>query len=148
MYPCSSFHPDVLFMNDISSSPPSEHNHASSHRQSWICYAFSTSPRDLDSSSDKLLLPGRFSVSRRRWAMFESRRRLLPVRTLMGRTLPMSHDCADPFLPLCIRLNWQCMSNGLCYLENELYYGRYTCTDQTWQSPDCPQICTHNNTAA
>ena len=34
----------------------------------------------------------------------------------------------------CCPLNWQCLSNGLCYLENQGYIGRYTCTDQTWQS--------------
>ena len=43
----------------------------------------------------------------------------------------------------CCPLNWECESNGLCYLANEGYYGRYTCTDQTWQSSSCPQICTH-----
>ena len=43
----------------------------------------------------------------------------------------------------CCPDQWQCESNGLCYLENEGYYGRYTCTDQTWQSSSCPQICTH-----
>ena len=48
----------------------------------------------------------------------------------------------------CCPLHWECMSNGLCYLESENYYGRYTCTDQTWQSPDCPQLCTQDNTAA
>ena len=48
---------------------------------------------------------------------------------------------------MCCPLNWEYMSNGLCYLENADYYGRYTCSDQTWQSPDCPQLCTQNNTA-
>ena len=43
----------------------------------------------------------------------------------------------------CCPDQWLCESNGLCYLENEGYYGRYTCTDQTWQSSSCPQICTH-----
>ena len=43
----------------------------------------------------------------------------------------------------CCPDQWQCESNGLCFLENEGYYGRYTCTDQTWQSSSCPQICTH-----
>ncbi|KAK5138207.1 hypothetical protein LTR08_004903 [Meristemomyces frigidus] len=40
------------------------------------------------------------------------------------------------------------MSNGLCYLENAEYYGRYTCTDQSWQSGSCPEICTNGNTAS
>ncbi|KAL2054800.1 hypothetical protein ABVK25_005104 [Lepraria finkii] len=48
----------------------------------------------------------------------------------------------------CCPLNWNCESNGLCSLENEQYYGRYTCTDQTWQSSSCPQICTYDLTAA
>ncbi|CAK1363249.1 unnamed protein product [Cercospora beticola] len=47
----------------------------------------------------------------------------------------------------CCPLNWECLSNGLCYLENADYYGRYTCTDRSWGG-DCPQYCTSNNTAA
>ncbi|KAF2217555.1 hypothetical protein CERZMDRAFT_80282 [Cercospora zeae-maydis SCOH1-5] len=47
----------------------------------------------------------------------------------------------------CCPLGWECLSNGLCYLENEDYYGRYTCTDRSWGG-DCPQYCTSNNTAA
>lgn len=42
----------------------------------------------------------------------------------------------------CCPLNWQCLSNGLCFLENEGYYGRYTCTDPSWESDGCPQLCT------
>ncbi|WPG99541.1 Hypothetical protein R9X50_00235800 [Acrodontium crateriforme] len=48
----------------------------------------------------------------------------------------------------CCPLNWACLSNGLCYLENEDYYGRYTCTDQSWQSNSCSQICTQGDTAS
>ncbi|KAM3420293.1 hypothetical protein BST61_g3578 [Cercospora zeina] len=47
----------------------------------------------------------------------------------------------------CCPLGWECLSNGLCYLEDEDYYGRYTCTDRSWGG-DCPQYCTSNNTAA
>ena len=43
----------------------------------------------------------------------------------------------------CCPLNWTCLSNGLCHLENEGYLGRYTCTDQSWRSSSCPNICTH-----
>lgn len=57
---------------------------------------------------------------------------------------PCSSD--SDFDGLCCPLNWQCLSNGLCYLENEQYYGRYTCTDQTWQSSGCPELCTDGNT--
>ncbi|KAM0797110.1 hypothetical protein BDR22DRAFT_491994 [Usnea florida] len=46
----------------------------------------------------------------------------------------------------CCPLNWACLANGLCYLQNEDYYGRYTCTDQSW-GPGCPNICTYNDTA-
>lgn len=46
----------------------------------------------------------------------------------------------------CCPLNWACLANGLCYLQNENYYGRYTCTDQSW-GPGCPNICTYNDTA-
>ncbi|KAI7533515.1 hypothetical protein KC331_g13022 [Hortaea werneckii] len=35
----------------------------------------------------------------------------------------------------CCPYQWECLSNGLCYLENAGYYGRYTCTDQ--RSFDC-----------
>ncbi|MCJ1394996.1 hypothetical protein MMC18_007877 [Xylographa bjoerkii] len=49
----------------------------------------------------------------------------------------------------CCPLNWECLSNGLCYNPDPSlqWYGRYTCTDRTWQSSNCPQICTHNGTA-
>ena len=42
----------------------------------------------------------------------------------------------------CCPYQWECLSSGLCYLENAGYYGRYTCTDPTWQSESCPKICT------
>ena len=43
----------------------------------------------------------------------------------------------------CCPLDWECQDNGLCYLANQNYYGRYACTDQSWQSSGCPSICTH-----
>ncbi|KAK6429998.1 hypothetical protein LTR95_013852 [Oleoguttula sp. CCFEE 5521] len=46
----------------------------------------------------------------------------------------------------CCPLNWQCLSNGLCYLEDENYIERHTCTDQNWGST-CPDFCTYNGTA-
>ena len=52
------------------------------------------------------------------------------------------YPCSSDVDGLCCPLNWQCLSNGLCYLDNAQYYGRYTCTDQTWSSPGCPEICT------
>lgn len=48
----------------------------------------------------------------------------------------------------CCPLHWECMSNGLCYYPQADYYGRYTCTDETWQSSSCPQLCTEGNTAS
>ena len=51
---------------------------------------------------------------------------------------PCSSDGDGP----CCPFQWQCLSNGLCYLDNAQYYGRYTCTDQTWSSSGCPEICT------
>ena len=47
----------------------------------------------------------------------------------------------------CCPYQWECLSNGLCYLPSANYYGRYTCTDATWQSSSCPQLCTEGNTA-
>ncbi|OQO02662.1 hypothetical protein B0A48_12191 [Cryoendolithus antarcticus] len=46
----------------------------------------------------------------------------------------------------CCPLNWRCLSNGLCYLENENYFERHTCTDKNWGS-SCPDFCTYNGTA-
>ena len=52
------------------------------------------------------------------------------------------YPCSSDVDGLCCPLNWQCLSNGLCYLDNEQYYGRYTCTDRTWSAIGCPEICT------
>ncbi|OCK74342.1 hypothetical protein K432DRAFT_430072 [Lepidopterella palustris CBS 459.81] len=68
-----------------------------------------------------------------------------------GDLSPSTNDfpCSTIEGAACCPLNWQCLSNGLCYLENENYYGRYGCTDQTWNSPYCPRdLCTHDLTAA
>ncbi|KAI7533669.1 hypothetical protein KC331_g12945 [Hortaea werneckii] len=48
----------------------------------------------------------------------------------------------------CCPYQWECLSNGLCYLENADYYGRYTCTDQSWSNSTCPGLCTQGNTAS
>ncbi|RMY16460.1 hypothetical protein D0866_13669 [Hortaea werneckii] len=48
----------------------------------------------------------------------------------------------------CCPFQWDCLSNGLCYLENADYYGRYTCTDQSWSNSTCPGLCTQGNTAS
>lgn len=44
----------------------------------------------------------------------------------------------------CCPDGWQCLSNGLCYLDYANYFGRYTCTDKSWKSSGCPNICTHS----
>lgn len=41
----------------------------------------------------------------------------------------------------CCPLGWSCVSNGLCWLDAESYYGRYTCSDRTWASDGCPSFC-------
>ncbi|TKA31432.1 hypothetical protein B0A50_02279 [Salinomyces thailandicus] len=48
----------------------------------------------------------------------------------------------------CCPYQWACLSNGLCYLENADYYGRYTCTDQGWSNSTCPDLCTQGDTAS
>jgi len=69
---------------------------------------------------------------------------------------------------MCCPYQWACLSNGLCYnptaqiygtpiaapslhvqlTDEDVIEGRYTCTDRTWQSTGCPELCTQNNTAA
>jgi hypothetical protein len=44
----------------------------------------------------------------------------------------------------CCPEGWQCLSNGLCYLDYANYLGRYTCTDKSWKSSGCPNFCTHS----
>lgn len=56
--------------------------------------------------------------------------------------------CSSDSDSACCPLNWECLSNGLCHLENAGYLGRYTCSDQTWKSANCPNICTHGTLCA
>lgn len=44
----------------------------------------------------------------------------------------------------CCPQGWACQVNGLCYSQSQNNYGRYTCTDRSWQSPGCPNICTNS----
>ena len=60
-----------------------------------------------------------------------------------GDPSPGDSPCGSGDATPCCPYQWQCEKNGLCYLENEGYYGRYTCTDQTWSSDNCPQFCTY-----
>jgi hypothetical protein len=43
----------------------------------------------------------------------------------------------------CCPVNWECFSNGLCFLPAEHYYERHSCTDQSWNDPNCPNVCTY-----
>lgn len=51
--------------------------------------------------------------------------------------------CSSGEAGICCPLNWQCLNNGLCYLQNERYYERHTCSDRNWPSDSCPHICTY-----
>jgi len=42
---------------------------------------------------------------------------------------------------------WVCLGNGMCWLPGLGALGRGTCTDRTWQSPDCPQYCTQSSSS-
>lgn len=52
--------------------------------------------------------------------------------------------CSSGGAGICCPLNWQCLDNGLCYLPNEKYYERHTCSDRSWPSDSCPHICTYD----
>ena len=43
----------------------------------------------------------------------------------------------------CCPEGWECFTNGLCYLLQENYFERHSCTDQSWSDPNCPHICTY-----
>ncbi|KAK5111636.1 hypothetical protein LTR62_004740 [Meristemomyces frigidus] len=67
-----------------------------------------------------------------------------------GDLSPTDAACSNETGSQCCPYQWDCLSNGLCHYFNQTdssIFGRYTCTDQTWQSGNCPQICTQNNTA-
>jgi hypothetical protein len=59
-----------------------------------------------------------------------------------GITTGGDQPCVTGEHSLCCPFQWQCLSNGLCYDPTAQYYGRYTCTDRTWQPDNCPNICT------
>jgi hypothetical protein len=46
----------------------------------------------------------------------------------------------------CCPVGRQCYTNGLCGpSDTDPNYGRLSCTDYTWRSPDCPQFCLSND---
>ncbi len=46
--------------------------------------------------------------------------------------------CRDPTSACCSATSY-CLTNGYCL--SDLQVIRSSCTDQTWQSPDCPTLC-------
>ncbi|OAL54138.1 hypothetical protein IQ07DRAFT_584720 [Pyrenochaeta sp. DS3sAY3a] len=67
-----------------------------------------------------------------------------------GRTAPDTEKpCSSAEGSACCPDLWQCLDNGLCHYPKENLYGRYSCTDQTWNSPGCPSnMCTYDMSAA
>ncbi|KAF2840158.1 hypothetical protein M501DRAFT_952232 [Patellaria atrata CBS 101060] len=55
--------------------------------------------------------------------------------------------CGEGDAAVCCPLQWECLSNGLCHYPNADYLGRYTCTDRSWDSDNCPKICLDDNTS-
>ncbi|KAL1392089.1 hypothetical protein HDK64DRAFT_263209 [Phyllosticta capitalensis] len=51
---------------------------------------------------------------------------------------PCTHN--DGF-SMCCPLNWICLSNWMCQNPDTKELGRYTCTDENWQSDACPKFC-------
>ncbi|KAL8644014.1 MAG: hypothetical protein Q9210_007464, partial [Variospora velana] len=109
-----------------------------------------------------LHLPSHFNLNGPQSTMTPSRRfqyRRTLLLALLSSTQPLvaAQDCYYPNGDLsttdapcsseegaaCCPLNWQCLDNGLCYLDNQKYFGRYTCTDKSWQSSACPGFCTN-----
>ncbi|EXJ89806.1 hypothetical protein A1O3_02873 [Capronia epimyces CBS 606.96] len=47
----------------------------------------------------------------------------------------------------CCGTGWTCLSDGVCYIEQEgsSFYYRGTCTDRTWDSQQCPGWCFAQN---
>jgi hypothetical protein len=54
--------------------------------------------------------------------------------------------CSTTEDSICCPLNWQCLSNNLCYNPTAHIIGRYSCTDKSWGSP-CPDFCTQSKSA-
>ncbi|KAF7503408.1 hypothetical protein GJ744_003891 [Endocarpon pusillum] len=48
----------------------------------------------------------------------------------------------------CCGTGWSCLSDGVCYIEQQgkPFYYRGTCTDKTWNSQQCPGWCFSFNT--
>lgn len=140
----------ALFPTCHGSSPPKH------------CTLRPTSVRPWNACAIDLHLPSHFNLNGSRPTMTPSRRfQYTPalLLALLSSTQPLvaAQDCYYPNGDLsttdapcssaegaaCCPLNWQCLDNGLCYLDNQKYFGRYTCTDKSWQSSACPGYCTN-----
>jgi len=43
----------------------------------------------------------------------------------------------------CCPMGSECMSNNLCFFPGPDLYERHSCTDRSWEDPNCLNICTH-----
>lgn len=48
----------------------------------------------------------------------------------------------------CCEMNDLCLRSGLCFSPSHIKYYRGGCTDQSWESTDCSQICKEKNEGA
>ena len=57
---------------------------------------------------------------------------------------------AGPVSVCCTR-GWTCLTNGVCQNDNDsscIAWGRHSCTDSTFNSPECPRFCQSGKTWA
>ncbi|PVH97653.1 hypothetical protein DM02DRAFT_482166, partial [Periconia macrospinosa] len=56
--------------------------------------------------------------------------------------------CSSAQGSACCPDKWECLDNGLCYYPADKLWGRYSCTDKSWNSPGCASnMCTYNKQA-
>ncbi|KAF2006601.1 hypothetical protein P154DRAFT_550835 [Amniculicola lignicola CBS 123094] len=61
-----------------------------------------------------------------------------------GKEAP-EKPCSSAEGSACCPDKWECLDNGLCHYEPDNLFGRYSCTDQSWEAPGCPSnLCTYN----
>lgn len=77
--------------------------------------------------------------------LFLPMRSLTPVDYPNGDVSTSDFACSTAQGSACCPSEWICMDNGLCALPSQNLTGRYTCTDQSWDSPGCPSnLCTYS----
>ncbi|KAF2853413.1 hypothetical protein T440DRAFT_465812 [Plenodomus tracheiphilus IPT5] len=66
-----------------------------------------------------------------------------------GKEAPSTEKaCSSAEGSACCPDKWECLDNGLCHYPADNLYGRYSCTDQSWNSPGCASnMCTYGGTA-